>query len=516
MAGEGTAPRLSRTTLPGLAPGDRGHDDVVRGPAIDPDATTTGIVHLGLGAFHRSHQAVMTEDAAALSGEDRWGVLGVTQRSRRVVRELRPQDCLYGVLTTGRTTTSLRVVGSIRGAVFLGDDTGTVLRTIAAPTTAVVTSTVTEKGYRRAPGGGPDLADDGVAADVAFLRTELAHGARPATAVAAARTPVGALVRGLARRWHADAGPLSVLCCDNMPDNGQVLADLVHGVVAAAGGPHADALREWIERSVRFPSTMVDRITPATTPAHHAEAERLLGLRDEALVVAEPFTQWVIEDSFAGPRPRWELAGATLTGDVRPWEATKLRVLNGSHSAAAYLGALRGHGTIAEAVADPDIAAHVRALIADDVLPTLAPLAWPDGQPDLARYGEEVLERFANPATGHTTSQVASDGSQKLPIRLFGTIADRLAAGVVPHAATATVAAWVVFVARGHDALGAPLGLDDPLADVLRAAAAGSESGLADRMLALEQIFPEALREHDAFRSALRTEVAALLTGVPA
>ena len=175
--------------------------------------------------------------------------------------------------------------------------------------------------------------------------------------------------------------------------------------------PGGDALRGWIESAVRFPGTMVDRIVPATTDAHRDEARSLLGLADAGLVVGEPFTQWVIEDAFAGPRPAWERAGATLTGDVAPYERAKLRVLNASHSTLAYLGALRGYATIAEAVADPDLAQAVRALVDDDVLPTLVA---PDGL-DLARYRDDVLARFANPNTGHTTVQVAMDGSQKLP-----------------------------------------------------------------------------------------------------
>src|SRR5690606_18151136 len=239
----------------------------VVGPLVDPGATRVGIVHLGVGAFHRSHQAVFTEDAAAAAGEDTWGILGVSQRSARVVEQLRPQDGLYGVLTKGSASSSLRVIGSMRQVAFLQDESRTVLDAIASPEVRVISSTVSEKGYRRAPLGGPDLDDLDLACDLAAVSAEL-DGPTSAAEVPA-RTPVGALVRGLARRFVADAGPVTFVCCDNMPDNGRVVAELVHGALDVVGGPSAERLRAWVLESVAFPSTMVDRITPATTPAHH-------------------------------------------------------------------------------------------------------------------------------------------------------------------------------------------------------------------------------------------------------
>lgn len=509
----GVPPRLSLATLDGL-PGGPG----VRGPAVDPLALRTGIVHLGIGAFHRAHQAVFTEDAAAAAGDDRWGILGVTQRSARVVSQLAPQDGLYGVLTRGRRETSLRVVGAVRGVAFLRDETARVLDAVAAPGTHVVTLTVSEKGYRRAPSGALDLSDPDVAADLAALRAELSG--RPDDAPA--RTPIGALARGLARRLSAHGAPLTVVCCDNMVDNGRVVEGLLDGLLDAAAASGAEgarpgtaagatALRDWVATSVRFPVTMVDRITPATTDADRADAAAMLGLRDEALVVAEPFRQWVIEDAFAGPRPAWELAGATMTDDVAPFERAKLRLLNGAHSAIAYLGALRGHRMIDEALEDPEVVALAEGLM-DEVMPTLAA---PAGL-DLAAYRAEILERFANPAIGYPCLQVAGDGSQKLPIRVLGTVADRLAAGVVPVAGARTMAAWAVFVARGRDVAGRELPLDDPLAARLRGAASGDDAGLADRMLAVAEVFPAEVRDDDRFRRAFATEVTDLVRQNPA
>ncbi|UZN02714.1 mannitol dehydrogenase family protein [Cellulomonas sp. S1-8] len=499
-----TAVRLSSTTWRARAA--RGLPDDVRGPAVDPAALGVGQVHLGIGAFHRAHQAVCTEDAAAATGETGWGLLGVTQRSPRVAEQLRPQDGLYGVLTVGADRTSLRVVGSVRDVAYPGRDTARVLDTIAAPTTHVVSLTVTEKGYRRRADGGLDVDAPDVAADLAAARDELRGPSE-----AAARTPIGMLVRGLVRRHRTSPAPLTVVCCDNLTDNGAVLAGLV--VRALAAVPGSDDVAAWVATSVRFPATMVDRIVPATTDAHRAEAAGLLGLHDEALVVGEPFFQWVIEDDFAGPRPAWERAGATLTGDVAPFERAKLRILNATHSALAYHGALRGHATIAEAVADPDLEALARALVDEDVLPTLVA---PPGT-DLGAYRDEVLHRFANPRTGHTTVQVAMDGSQKLPVRLLGTVADRLAAGAVPHAAARAFAGWVAYVraATAGDLVvaGRPVTLDDPLAGVLADAVAGPDP--VGRVFALRDVVPEPVASSTAFRDAV-TAALRDLTPAPA
>jgi len=516
----------------------------VTGPAVDPSAVTVGIVHLGIGAFHRAHQAVFTEDAAAAAGETGWGILGVTQRSTAVVDQLVPQDGLYGVRTVGKDSSSLRLVGSVRGVAFPGEETPRVLDAIAAPTTHVVTLTVTEKGYRAGADGRLDLGDRDVLADLEALVGEsrgadaLARQTGTAVQGAAttpdvvedavpARSAIGLLVRGLAARARAGGEPLTVLTCDNLLDNGHVLEGLVgQALDAAAGLPGADLeqverLRAWLRASVTFPCTMVDRIVPATTEADRTAAEEATGVRDEGLVVAEPFMQWVVEDRFAGPRPAWELAGATLTDDVAPFERAKLRMLNGTHSLLAYLGSIAGHRLIADAVADPVLLAAARSLLVDDVTPTLVA---PQGL-DLTTYAESLLERFANPALGHTTIQVAMDGSKKLPIRFLATAADRLAAGVVPDAVAHGVAGWVVFVAVGRTVAGEPLRLDDPIADELRAAAAevagpdevgpAHADALVRRMLAVEQVFPAEVRDHAGFRDAVVAHTERLLEGYP-
>jgi len=468
----------------------------VRGPASRP--RQVGIVHLGIGAFHRAHQAVLTEDAAAATGDDRWGILGVTQRSDRVVRRLRPQDGLYGVLTLGERERSLRVVGSVLDAVHPGSggDVGRVLDAIAAPTTHVVTLTITEKGYVRRPDGGLDtavFAPDGHAV-VSELATGRGREVPPASAI-------GLLVRGLWARRQAGGEPLTVLSCDNVAANGRVLEGLVREAVdwlGSAAGPGSQGathgLAHWLDDAVTFPSSVVDRIVPATTDAHRAVARELLGADDEALVVGEPFAQWVVENRFAGPRPAWEAAGVRLVDDVQPYEDAKLLLLNATHSLLAYAGALAGHETMADAVRDPRLAAHARALQAE-ARAALGAGASADGDPDLAAYAEQVLDRFTNPATGHLTRQVASDGTQKIPLRwgptLTGLVA-REGSALPGHGVLFGLAAWTAFVER---ALRTGVPLDDPRADELRArveAAATPDAAVAS-LLALPGLLPAGL-----------------------
>ncbi|WP_199432825.1 mannitol dehydrogenase family protein [Qaidamihabitans albus] len=456
-----------------------------------PRPSAVGILHLGLGAFHRAHQAVFTEDA----GSGDWGICGVTQRTATVVEQLRPQDCLFTVLERDRDLAGCRVIGSVREVLFAAGEAERLRDRFADERVRIVSLTVTEKGYRRAGSGRLDLTDP-------LVRQDLAGESAP-------RTVVGQLVRGLQARRASSAAPVTVLCCDNLTGNGEVVRGLVADFCAALPSAEGDQLAGWIEEQVRFPGTMVDRIVPATTAADVAEVRARLGVRDEAVVVAEPFRQWVIEDDFAAGRPAWEKAGAQFTTDVAPYEAMKLRLLNGTHSLLAYLGALAGHDTIAGAVADPAIAEAAAGLQEQDVLPTLTVPAGVDA----TAYAAEILARFANPALRHRTTQVAMDGSQKLPLRLLGTIRDRLAAGATPYWATRAVAAWMVYVAVGRDRLGRPLPLDDPLADRLRQAAGGGREArsVVHGLLGVGEVFGHDLPECAAFRELLEESVAELL-----
>ena len=425
---------------------------------------------------------MFTEEAMLATGDLGWGITGVTQRSDTVARQLAPQDCLFSVAERGAGAAPLRVVASITEAISGRDDPDAVVERIAAAATTVVTLTITEKGYRFDPRtGGLDLSDDLVRADVA--------GAPPLTAV-------GQLARGLQRRAENGAGPVTVVSCDNLPHNGGLTRRLVLDFAAALPAQEAGALTGWITANTAFPSTMVDRMVPATTGTDLDGVERILGLRDEAAVVAEPFRQWIIEDNFAGPRPRWEDAGAVFTQDVAPWEAAKLRLLNASHSLLAYLGLAAGYETISDAVADDAFRAACRGLMLEDVLPVIELPRELDG----GEYCAGVLDRFANPALGHTTAKVGSDGSQKIGLRLLTTVKDNLDAGREPRWAALAVAAWM------HRVASTPSGeLNDPLAAELHAALPGTRTAdaVVPALLGLRSVFDGALAANPTFEKLL-------------
>lgn len=416
------------------------------------------------------------------SADSDWGITGVTQRSDTVARQLAPQDGLFTVTERGSGAAPLRVVSSIVEAISGRDNPGTVIDRIAAPETSVVTLTVTEKGYRIDPRTGTlSTADGQVRADLA--------GQAPQTAI-------GQIARGLQQRARADAGPLTVVSCDNLPGNGELTGKLVRAFAAALPAAEADPLVSWLEANVSFPNTMVDRMVPATTAGDLDAVERELGLRDEAAVVAEPFLQWVLEDNFASRRPRWEEAGALFSSDVAAWEAAKLRLLNASHSMLAYLGLAAGKTTISEAVREDAFLTACRRMMAEDALPTIG---LPQGMDGYA-YCTQVLSRFANPALGHTTAKVGSDGSQKIGLRLLSTVRATLDAGREPRWATLAVAAWMHHVASTPTAE-----LNDPLAPELHAALPSSRTAatVVPALLGCRSIFDGGLAAHDGFAGLL-------------
>jgi fructuronate reductase len=493
-----STPRLSLAALDRLPAQAR--------PRVRPGDAGPGILHIGLGAFHRAHQAVYTEEAMAAAGGD-WGIVAVAPRRRLLVDALTAQDGLFSVTSLDGAGSRTRVVGSLAAVRHAPGDPGAVVSLLADPRVRVVTLTVTEKAYLLDPATGRLRVDDA-------LRAELAGRTGPTTVP-------GLLVAGLRARAAADAGPLALVSCDNLPANGRRLRDAVSQALALAG-PGTGRVTDWVRTHVTFPGTMVDRIVPATTAATLAAARSALGLTDLAAVAAEPYRQWVIEDDFPAGRPGWEAAGAVLTDDAGPYERLKLRCLNGVHSALAYLGALAGCETIADALALPGLAAVLERFVAEDVAPSVDP---PDGRSVVA-YGRAVLDRFANPAIGHRTRQVAMDGSQKLPQRILDTIVERRAAGGSPRWAALVVAAWMRFVA-GHDDAGRPLPLDDPLADEIRVALAGnggSPAATARALLGLEQVFAPELADDPVVRRLVvdwlddltRHGVAGTLAGVGA
>lgn len=444
-----------------------------------------GIVHLGAGAFHRAHQAVYTQEAMRASGSREWGIVAVTQRSRRVVDELAPQDGLYGVRTVGDVS-RLDVIGSIVEVLAPLDDTAQILRRLASPQIHVVTVTATEAAYPTGDDGGLDV--DVVRADLAALSAEHAGdepGRRPGSSM------IGLLARGLAARHRAGGAPLTVISCDNLSGNGRLLQRLVSDALRAALGPDAGAVLGWLDAHAAFPDSMVDRITPAPTPGLRAEVARLLGVEDRGAVAAEPFRQWVIENRFAGPRPAWELAGATLTADVGPYEEVKLRLLNGTHSVLAFGGAIAGHRTIDEAVADEGVLVAARRYLADAVAHTTPPR-----DVDLPAYAQTLLERFANSALGHTVGKVSTDGSLKIPQR-WGPVAEQaLRAGVVPEGVAGAFAVWVRFVRERRDLV------VDPRRDELLALAGTGSPEAALRALLRSGVLPRAVAADERFVAA--------------
>lgn len=459
----------------------------VRRHGHDRAGTRVGIVHLGIGAFHRAHMADYTQDVLDRHGGN-WAILGVSLRSAAVHDQLAPQEGVYTLVERGPDGARTRLIGAVADVIVAPRDPAAVIAAIAAPETAIVSLTVTEKGYCHSPATGAlDMAHPDIVHD----------RARPGHPVSAP----GYLVAGLAARRRAGLGPLTLLSCDNLPHNGRVLAGVVD-LLARANDP---ALADWIAAGCSFPSTMVDRIVPATTADDIEGQAAQLGVRDEGMVKAEPFRQWVIEDRFAGPRPAWEDAGAQIVGDVAPFEAAKLRLLNGSHTGLALLGQLAGHAHVHEAIAEPAFAAFVDQLM-DEAAATLAPAPGLD----LGRYRADLLQRFANPALMHRTRQIAMDSSQKLPQRLLGTVRDRLAAGTSFAAHALAVAAFIRF-ASGLGDDGSRRAVDDPLAARFLEVPADTVDSLLDGFLAIDTIFGTDLPADPRFRDPVRAALDALL-----
>ncbi|MBS7458166.1 mannitol dehydrogenase family protein [Coralloluteibacterium stylophorae] len=449
-----------------------------RRPGYDPDAVAIGIVHLGPGAFHRAHQAEFAD--SVLASDPRWGICAVSLHSTGVRDALMPQDGLYTAATLDAEI-GFRVIGSIREVLVAPEDPERVLARLAAAGTHLVTLTITEKGYCLDADGALDATHPDVAHD-------RAHPHIP-------RSAIGYLVEGLRRRRAAGLAPFTVLSCDNLVDNGHRLGAAVRALAAA----NDRGLAAWIESEGAFPRTMVDSIVPATDDALRARVAAATGLRDAWPVQREAFTQWVIEDRACGPMPDLAAVGATLTDDVPAYVQAKLRLLNGAHSTLAYLGLLAGHASVGEAMDDAALAGFVRVLMREDILPSLRA---PQGL-DLDAYVDAVLARFRNPSIRHALAQIAWDGSQKLPFRLFGTIADALAAGRGIDRLCLPVAAWMHFV---RQRAGAGERVTDPLAErlfELGRACDGSAAADVPRFLALHDVFPPALRESPAFREAL-------------
>jgi fructuronate reductase len=463
--------RLSPRNLPAHA----------RLPNYDRAGMKTGIVHLGVGAFHRAHQAVYT-DACLQAGDNRWGILGASLRSPNVAAQLNPQGGLYSCWVRGPQVSQATIIGAIRGILVAPQNPAALVTAMASADVHIVTLTITEKGYKLNPATGAlQLDDPDIAADLADLTSP--------------RSAQGFLVAALAARRARGANAFTALSCDNLPNNGALLRQSVLDFAQA----YDPALRDWIETHAAFPSSMVDRIVPATAPNDVRDFEREFGCRDEATVKTEPFSQWVIENRFAGARPDWETGGAVVTSDVAPWEVAKLRLLNGAHSALAYLGALSGYNHVHEAMADPVFEAYVR-LLQDEAATTFVP---PEDL-DVAHYRHALVDRFKNPMLAHKTRQIAMDGSQKLPQRLLSSARVRLERGQSFAALALGIAGWIRWQS-GADEAGQCFTVDDPLAAQTSAliGAGGSGPQLAAAFCRLQAVFGDDLSHSHTFVEAI-------------
>ncbi|QGY29871.1 mannitol dehydrogenase family protein [Pantoea cypripedii] len=450
--------------------------DVLR-PNYDRSKLKTRMVHIGFGAFHRAHQALASDKLAA-QGSD-WGYCEVNLNSGALIEALRQQDLLYTLTEMADDSLHTRVIGVITAALHgKGDGIEAVIEAMSQPDVAIVSMTVTEKGYCHLPASGnlnPDHPD---------IVHDLAQPQAP-------RSLPGLILAAIIRRRERDLAPFSVMSCDNMPENGHV----TRNVIVQLAERHSPELADYIKAHLSFPSTMVDRIVPAMTDAAFATLAARLGSSDPVAVEAEPFFQWVIEDNFVSGRPAWENAGAELVSDVLPFEEMKLRMLNGSHSFLAYLGYLAGYEHISDCMADPHYRRAAHALMMQDQAPTLRTQGV-----DLAAYADSLIARYENRAIKHRTWQIATDGTQKLPQRMLDSVRWHLRHGSGCDFLLLGVAGWMRYVS-GVDEHGQPIEIRDPLKDQLAQIVASSEEGAprVRALLGLKAVFGEDLLHHADF-----------------
>ncbi|EHG7613893.1 mannitol dehydrogenase family protein [Citrobacter sedlakii] len=458
--------------------------DSVRTPQYDRSRLASRIVHFGFGAFHRAHQALLTDRVLNAQGGD-WGICEISLFSGdRLMSQLRAQDHLYTVLEKGANGNQAIVIGAVHECLNAKLDSLTaIIEKFCEPQVAIVSLTITEKGYCIDPATGTlDLTHP-------RIRHDIDSPGEPHSAP-------GILVEALSRRRERGLLPFTVLSCDNIPDNGHVVKNAVLGM-AEKRDP---ALAMWIREHVSFPGTMVDRIVPAATDETLDEISRALGVADPCGISCEPFIQWVIEDRFVAGRPAWETAGVQLVTDVRPWEEMKLRMLNGSHSFLAYLGYLSGFQHISECMQDEAFREAAYQLMMREQAPTLSIT-----DVDLQRYAGSLIARFANPALKHKTWQIAMDGSQKMPQRMLAGVRIHLERGSAWPLLALGIAGWMRYVC-GVDDAGAPIDVRDPLSDKIRLLVANvGENEKVANLLTLQEVFGSDLPKNPVFVQAIET-----------
>ncbi|MBN9074086.1 MAG: mannitol dehydrogenase family protein [Rhizobiales bacterium] len=468
-------PRLSDAVLPVLPA-------AVARPAYDRGKVTAGIVHLGVGAFHRAHQAVFADDALG-RGETGWGIVAASLRSAATRDALAPQDCLYTfALRDGSSRPALRVIGSIKRIIVAPEEPEVLIAALAAPQTRIVTLTITEKGY------GFDIAAGRLDGGDPAIRADLGTEGPPVSAL-------GFLFEGLRRRRAEGAPPVTLIPCDNLPKNGETLRK----ALTEFSRRKEPALADWIGDNVAFASSMVDRIVPGTTDADREAIDAALGARDAWPVVAEPAFDWIVEDRFPRGRPPFEASGVRFVADVEPYEHMKLRLLNGAHTAIAALGRLAGFETVPEAVGHPLVRRFLERL-------------WDESEATLridpqvsAEYRGKLLPRFANPALPHKTAQIATDASLKVPQRLLEPLRARLAAGQAADALVFVVALWIRSCG-GVDDAGKPFSVNDPGYERWpgKPEAGAGAAATVEAFLRFPAVFGDDLPRNTAFAVALR------------
>jgi mannitol 2-dehydrogenase len=465
--------------------------DRLPAPGYDRDLVTPGVVHFGVGGFHRAHQAMYLDRLMNQGQALDWGIcgVGVMPADRKMKEVLDAQDGLYTlVLKHSDGTYEPRVIGSIVAYLFAPDDPDAVIEKMADPAIRIVSLTITEGGYNIS-----DITGEFDAANPDVVR-DLEPGAVP-------RTTFGLVTEALQRRRDRGAVPFTVMSCDNLPGNG----DLARRAFTTFARLRDPGLGDWVEREVRFPNSMVDRITPVTTDADRAEITERFGIADRWPVVCEPFTQWVLQDTFTAGRPPYEDAGVQVVGDVEPYELMKLRLLNASHQALCYFGYLCGYRLVHEAAQDPLFRAFLLGYMDEEATPTLPPVPGVD----LKEYKHTLLERFSNPEVRDTIARLCAESSDRIPKWLLPVIRAQLAAGGEIRRSAAVVASWARYD-EGVDEQGQPIEVVDRLADTLTKLASRQHED-PDAFIANRQLFGD-LVDDPRFRTAYRSALASLHT----
>ncbi|WP_108652733.1 mannitol dehydrogenase family protein [Dongshaea marina] len=451
------------------------------------------IVHLGFGAFHRAHQALVLDRLLESEQECDWGYCEVNLfGGEQLIRDLRAQDHRYSVMEMGAEQNTTRIIGSVCASLHPAlDGSEAILEQLASAQTAIVSMTITEKGYC--------LSSETHKLDTAnpLIVSDLEHPGSPQSAV-------GYIVESLRRRRERALGGFTLMSCDNLPQNGVLTRQMVLDYAAKLD----TKLAGWIDKEVSFPSTMVDRIVPAITEESLERLTEALGVNDPCGIACEPFLQWVIEDRFVAGRPQWEKAGAQLVENVLPFEEMKLRMLNGSHSFLAYLGYLGGYQTIAETMTDSSYKDAAYHLMLNEQAPTLT---LPEGVSS-RDYADRLIERYSNPALKHRTWQIAMDGSQKLPQRMLESVQCHLERGTEYPCLALGIAGWMFYVS-GRDELGQPIDVRDPLAAELKTICdrCGRDAIVVRELVKLSGVFPATLASNAEFIQAITESYQQLL-----